>query len=712
MKSLIPNNLIKKNKKKTNQQKKYNNNYLKHNKTNLYLTSHYKNENDKKIINIKNNNFNTNTKDLFCNKIISKNNIICNNNYCINKKNTSKVIKVKKIIEKKNDIIKENFIKKLKFLQLWWKTIYLIIKIQKIIRGFLFREKLISYLDKSEKIYDFILKLFKCIKKIFCKQAFYIFVKKSNKKKFIKIKRSKKNFMSRENSRIKLRNNLEKSNSMRKKLRNNSINKFNNEKASSIKYKKNIIKSLDKNKNRNFFDNLDNKKNYFKEFYNTTHKTILNRTTIVKSQNNLITIINNTNNIYNNIISPNKYIVKKYSFSKNIKTNLKKKCKIQKDNNITKKISNIIQKEKDKIKIYKFFNFWKIKNIKKILINKLHSIYLLYKCLYNIKIKLILKKKEIFFIKLKNYYNSSTNNFIIKKNCFNYYYNYIFKKKILNKLIDYKQNSNLIVKLYKKFNYYDPLRNYRSLLFKNENQSEKYYDNIINISIDLKDYDIRKKQKNKFNIINQKSLNESITKSIKNNNLFKIYKFYSKTKKELLILNKRSNRNNNIQNNFSETKLKQNSNYSKDFNDNSYISTNMIKNIANITYISNINNNSNNFNNSVIEFQKNYIYHRKRIDNSRSSFKKYNKKRYNNSCCFNDNESYDKVVNNENKIEEKQIFFKHRENNEVNNNMDKNSIIMNKNIQIRNYSVVKVSNILSKKNSFYQKFNDIIHSKL
>ena len=699
MKSLIQPNLVKKNKKKPNQQKKNINNFLKHNKTNSYLSSCYKNENDNKAFNTTNNN----SKDLFYNKNISKNNFLYNKSICINKNNSSKIIKVKRLKEQNNDIIKTNFIKKLKFLQLWWKTIFQIIKIQKTIRGFLFRQKLIFYLDNSEKIYDLILKLFIYIKKIFCRQVFYKFVKNIKKKKFIKTTKSNKYFISRENSGNKIKNNMKKNNSNTNKLTNNSINKFDNEKTSSIKHNKNNINSMDKNKNRIDFGNLDNRNNYFKRIYNTTHKTTLNKTTVVKNQNNLITIINNTNNIYNNIISPNKYTAKKSSQSKNTKTNFKKESKIQKEN-LYKIISNISQKEKDKIKIYKYFNFWKIKNIKKILINKLHSIYLLYKCLYKKDTKLIFKKKGIFFNKLKTY-NSSIENFIIKRNCFNYYYNYIFKKKILNKLIDYKQNSNLN----KKANYYESIRNYRSLIFKNEDKTENYYDNIINISIDLKDYNRRKRQKNKFNMINQNSFNESRTKSIKNNNLYKIYKFFSKSKKELFLINKRTNRNSNLQNYFSEAKLRHNSNYSKDFNDNSYIGTNIIKNIDNNTYISNMNNN--NFNQSAIEFQKKYIYHRKRIEKSKSSFKKYNGKGYNNSCCFYECESYDIGVN---KIEEKQIFFNYKENDEINNNIDKNSIILNKNknLKMRNNSVIDVSNILSKKNSFYQKFNDIIHSKL
>ena len=60
----------------------------------------------------------------------------------------------------------EMLLDKIKFIQLWWKTIFQIIKIQKHIRGFLYRQKLIEELDREEKAVDNLLFLIKCYKKV------------------------------------------------------------------------------------------------------------------------------------------------------------------------------------------------------------------------------------------------------------------------------------------------------------------------------------------------------------------------------------------------------------------------------------------------------------------------------------------------------------------------------------------------------------------
>ena len=82
---------------------------------------------------------------------------------------TQKQIKQYKEMKKKNKI----FLEKIKFIQIWWKTIYQVIKIQKYIRGYLFRIKLISSLEEKEGYIDKVLCMSKIIKKIF----FYRFYK-------------------------------------------------------------------------------------------------------------------------------------------------------------------------------------------------------------------------------------------------------------------------------------------------------------------------------------------------------------------------------------------------------------------------------------------------------------------------------------------------------------------------------------------------------
>lgn len=77
------------------------------------------------------------------------------------------------ITQKQLRIYKENqrndkiFNDKVKFIQIWWKTIFQIIKIQKAIRGYLYRIKLISSLDQREEYIDKVIFLFKSVKKIF-----------------------------------------------------------------------------------------------------------------------------------------------------------------------------------------------------------------------------------------------------------------------------------------------------------------------------------------------------------------------------------------------------------------------------------------------------------------------------------------------------------------------------------------------------------------
>ena len=60
----------------------------------------------------------------------------------------------------------KNFISKIKLIQSWWKGIYNIIKIQKNIRGFLFRNKLLENLEQEKILICNIFLLYKAIRKI------------------------------------------------------------------------------------------------------------------------------------------------------------------------------------------------------------------------------------------------------------------------------------------------------------------------------------------------------------------------------------------------------------------------------------------------------------------------------------------------------------------------------------------------------------------
>ena len=190
------------------------------------------------------NNFNTNKKsnkntkhkksktDLikkvnsFRNKDINK-----SKNILLDSKNNTTQKKIEYKAAKKiegNKILLE----KIKYLQLWWKTIFQIIKIQKYLRGFLYRIKLLKLLEIKEKVLYGIIQLSKCIKRdlfnniiqkikniIFQKQKFYfniwsnLVIKKTIVKKLKTFDKSK---IIKKNDKIKKVKKL-KSNSMKKR---------------------------------------------------------------------------------------------------------------------------------------------------------------------------------------------------------------------------------------------------------------------------------------------------------------------------------------------------------------------------------------------------------------------------------------------------------------------------------------------------------------
>ena len=121
------------------------------------------------------------------------NNNIFNKN---NRTNRSSAVNIDFINEIKNN---EKFIERIKYLQLWWKTIFQIIKIQKYIRGYLRRTKLLKIFTFELKINSGIVLLSQAIKyyiykilkeniKTFCKRKIKL---ESPRKKFSKMKNNK-----------------------------------------------------------------------------------------------------------------------------------------------------------------------------------------------------------------------------------------------------------------------------------------------------------------------------------------------------------------------------------------------------------------------------------------------------------------------------------------------------------------------------------------
>ena len=93
---------------------------------------------------------------------------------------SQKQIKLYKEMKKSEKI----FLEKVKFIQIWWKTIFQIIKIQKYLRGYLYRIKLISLLDKREKYIDKVLHFVRSFKKIFLYKYFKNLFRYNNYKKY------------------------------------------------------------------------------------------------------------------------------------------------------------------------------------------------------------------------------------------------------------------------------------------------------------------------------------------------------------------------------------------------------------------------------------------------------------------------------------------------------------------------------------------------
>ena len=65
---------------------------------------------------------------------------------------------------------------KIRLIQIWWKTIFQIIKLQKNIKGFLYRNKLLKIIEKQRIYFDKMINMIKIIKYIFKKKYFLKFI--------------------------------------------------------------------------------------------------------------------------------------------------------------------------------------------------------------------------------------------------------------------------------------------------------------------------------------------------------------------------------------------------------------------------------------------------------------------------------------------------------------------------------------------------------
>ena len=252
-----------------------------------------------------------------------------NNAKYIRRYQYSKNLNQKQIL--KNKEIENNqqiFLSKIKCLQIWWKTIFQIIKIQKFIKGCLYRKKLKNVMEKKEKYSEKIMNLVKVIKKIFWKN--FLLLKLINKSHSLIYYLNKwKDIISKKkilNELIKYSNsevvNEYKYNSdiNTQNLTSRSFNELSREKEQQINSKKkvkNINKSLIDLYNHTFYNRNSSQPFLFTKNNNNINNNKSSLGLVFSSKNINRKKINNGFNQFNYKIKHKKRNKKKYLFNKN-----------------------------------------------------------------------------------------------------------------------------------------------------------------------------------------------------------------------------------------------------------------------------------------------------------------------------------------------------------------------------------------------------------
>ena len=391
-------------------------------------------------------------------------------------------------------------ISKIKLIQEWWKGIYNIIKIQKNIRGFLFRNKLLENLEQEKIIICNIFVLYKAIRKIVINLVFeklkkYIYKRNNSTKKenLIKKKLFKGTIREKDITNITYINNynnnfINNSKINKEKLNIKDIFTINNNNSNNFQYKKTannfystnsklfnkskdwnnykIIKNISfinnintNNINNNYFYNKFNKKyiqkkdnindQMFPKIQKNKYSLTKNKSTFESSFNNLTNITISTNkykkenidhfkNKFNKKNNNNKISVQSRNFIETNKSNILSNYFKNKNNMINKNSSKKINNVIDSYKngIKKEVKFKIIKNKKLNCINDIN----------NIKNNLNKNKKKRNEKMLFNS-KSSVNNIIKNDKIFIIRYYFSFwkeiteKKMILKKLKNYNEAS-------------------------------------------------------------------------------------------------------------------------------------------------------------------------------------------------------------------------------------------------------------------------------
>ena len=376
-----------------------------------------------------------------------------------NKRNKMKLVNKNNLKLNKNNNKNDKWIylEKLKMIQLWWKQINKIIKIQKNYRGYLFRTKLLKHLEKEEKIMYNIFILYKIIKKTINNYAFNKIINYSLniKSKSKSNNYLRKNQINAHNKKLlkptkenvsKSINNIEKLNIKNFVIGNNSIKKNIN------KNNKNIDKyiNIKKNCNKNFkslenisYNNINNsnqKRKINEELGDKITHLIKNKYLFPRNKQVLINKITNLTNTYGyNINTLN---------SQRSKNNLKNRKNVAKSRNIEQNNTYFLQNSKKN-------------NNSKILTE--NTQYLYYTNKNFIKVNNNTTRNSVITKTLSS--NMNTNNNLIMNNPMSDR-NWPIKRKdiLINQTLrNNKTKSNLIKKDKKKIKYMKSIKYYFSL---------------------------------------------------------------------------------------------------------------------------------------------------------------------------------------------------------------------------------------------------------
>ena len=397
------------------------------------------------------------------------------------------------------------YFNKIKYIQIWWKTIFQIIKIQKYLRGYLYRIKLISILDQREQYIDKVLLLIKSLKKIFFNK--FIINMNIYKKDFKKYYFSKWSEIINKKKIIKdIINNYSSFKIVKDYYSNNDI--FSSRSS-------NISNNIKKEKDIEKPKKINNEKNRNRSLIGLYNKSIKNK--------------KNDNKVEN--LSSSSFIFKPRKKNINIGIELS---------------SSQILKRSKKNNIIEFNQTNYNKKTKKIINNNRINIFGKFKS-DNKRNKSNHKKLN----KNKNDTNNNTQNNIKEKYLKEKSYNDLKTMKTLDKTKETNSNKNLVFKNQKKNNKKDNINDYNKNIRLSINSQNS------NINKSKKNLKIKKKM-HKYTATNISNYSSNILNKKPKNKKIKVYenklKDYNKklnlenSENELLSLNKDNNNNNNNNN--------------------------------------------------------------------------------------------------------------------------------------------------------------------